>query len=87
MEKTSAEMLGQVQIINPEPFERAPDCVMETLFQKLNEIDIQIKYHEEMLRLLNAQYVAHVNFMQSFGAGNLSQKSSDNMVENPQATA
>ena len=54
MEKMSAEMLGQVQIINPEPFERAPDCVMETLFQKLNEIDTQIKYHEEMLRLLNA---------------------------------
>ena len=78
------DMLGTVQILQPDKIDKAPDCVMETLFQKLNNIDKEIKYHEECLKALNAQYTAHVNFMKSFGAGNLSHDGSDNMIESPQ---
>ena len=43
--KSETEMLGIVEISKREPLSKAPDCVMETLFQKAKELETEIKYH------------------------------------------
>lgn len=71
-----------------EPIEKAPDCVIKTVEDRMKEIDQQIKDYTDMVRQLEAEYAAHAQFMMSYGAGNLSQKeSSDDMAESPQANA
>lgn len=66
---------------------RPPECVIETLFNEAKRLEAEISYHEQMVHKLSAAYQAHVNYMLSFGAGNLSQEGSDNMFERPQAQA
>lgn len=70
-----------------EPIEKAPDCVLKTVEDRMKELDQQIRDYTDMVRQLEAEYAAHAQFMMSFGAGrNLSQKeSSDDMAESPQA--
>lgn len=68
-----------------EPIEKAPDCVLKTVEDRMKELDKQIRDYTDMVRQLEAEYAAHAQFMMSFGAGNLSHKSSDDMAESPQA--
>ena len=70
-----------------EPIEKAPDCVIETVERRMAELDEQIRDYTDMVRQLEAEYAAHAQFLCSFGAGNLSHSSSENMVESPQASA
>ena len=70
------------------PINKAPDCVIETVEKRLDELETQIKEYTDMVRQLEAEYAAHAQFLCSFGAGNLSQnKGSDDKVESPQASA
>lgn len=66
---------------------KPPDCVIETLFNEAKRLEAEISYHEQMVHKLSAAYQAHVNYMLSFGAGNLSHSSSDNIGTRPQAQA
>lgn len=72
-----------------EPIEKAPDCVIKTVEDRMKELDKQIRDYTDMVRQLEAEYAAHAQFLMSLGAGNrnLSQKSSDDMAESPQADA
>ena len=42
---------------------KAPDCVIDTVMKRINELDKQIKDYEDMLNNLEAEYLAHVNFL------------------------
>lgn len=73
--------------VTREPIEKAPDCVIQTVEKRMDELEHQIRDYTDLVRQLEAEYAAHAQFLMSFGAGNLSQKSSDDMVESPQAMA
>ena len=64
---------------------KPPECVIETLFNEAKRLEAEISYHEQMVHKLSAAYQAHVNYMLSFGAGNLSHSSSDDIGTRPQA--
>lgn len=70
-----------------EPIKQAPDCVIETVEKRMAELERQIRDYTDMVRQLEAEYAAHAQFLCSFGAGNLSHKGSDDIVESPQASA
>lgn len=70
-----------------EPIDKAPDCVIQTVEKRMAELEQQIREYTDLVRQLEAEYSAHAQFMCSFGAGNLSQESSDNMIKSPQADA
>ena len=70
-----------------EPIDKAPDCVIQTVENRMGELEQQIRDYSDMIRQLEAEYLAHAQFLMSFGAGNLSHVSSDDKVESPQADA
>lgn len=73
-------------IMDREPIEKAPDCVIQTVENRMQELEMQIRDYTDLVRQLEAEYSAHAQFMMSFGAGNLSQNEGpDNMAESPQA--
>lgn len=84
-EKRESDMLGIVKIEKPERIERVPDCVMETVIRRMDELDGQIRDYKDMLSRLEAEYIAHANFIKygPFEQRNLSH-GSENMIESPQ---
>ena len=47
---------------NDEPVLQIPSCVMETIEKRLHELETDIKNHQDMVRILEAEYKAHANF-------------------------
>lgn len=61
------------------PEMKAPDCVFETIVQRMDELNKEINEYESILTKLKGEYTAHANFILNgpFGRRDLSQ-SSDN---------
>ena len=74
---------------NDEPVLQIPSCVMETIEKRMHELETDIKNHQDMVRILEAEYKAHANFLlqSPFEQRNLSHSCSDDKVESPQAMA
>lgn len=77
------------KILNGEPVFQIPTCVMETIEKRMHELETDIKNHQDMVRILEAEYKAHANFLlqSPFEQRNLSHSCSDDKVESPQAMA
>ena len=74
---------------NDEPVLQIPTCVMETIEKRMHELETDIKNHQDMVRILEAEYKAHANFLlqSPFEQRNLSHSCSDDKIESPQAMA
>lgn len=82
--------MNSIEIKNPEPEpgQFIPDWLQNTISKQMDEIDEEIRHHEEAIKELNALYVAHANFLQKyspFEQRNLSQKCSVDMITSPEA--
>ena len=79
----------EIEIIQqPKVSEFIPDFLQQTIVKQMDEIDEQIRGHEEAIKELNKLYTAHANFLQKyspFEQGNLSHKCSVDMVVSPEA--
>lgn len=72
-----------------------PDAVKNLVFSRIDELDANLTDINERIEKLEkaktnviAEFKVLADFIQEpFGAGNLSQESSDNMIESPQADA
>ena len=65
--------------------ERAPDCVYQTISRRMDELSREIAEYEDVLRALQAEYIAHANFL--LGGPferDLSQSSSEDIETSPQ---
>lgn len=80
---------NRVQIITPQRINKyMPDFLESTIREKLEQIEDEIRSHEEAIRDLNKQYTALVNFWMRynpFETGNLSQDVSADIKEMPGA--
>lgn len=78
--KESTCEIESIQIID-----RAPDCVYQTISRRMDELTKEIAEYEDELRALQAEYIAHANFLlgSPFEQRNLSH-SSENREESPQ---
>lgn len=80
---------GHVEIIAPQKVNKyIPDFLQNTIMEKLKQIDDEIRIHENALKELNREYMAHANFLMRynpFGAGYLSQDASVNIKVSPGA--
>ena len=72
---------------------KMPDCVAKTIEKRMHELEDDIKNYQEAIRnyedmvsRLEAEYTAHANYLLNcpFEQRDLSQCSSDNMIESPQ---
>ncbi len=72
---------------------KMPDCVAKTIEKRMHELENDIKNYQEAIRnyedmvsRLEAEYTAHANYLLNcpFEQRDLSQCSSDNMIESPQ---
>lgn len=82
--------MNSIEIKSPEvkPSQFIPDWLQNTITKQMDEIDEEIRHHEEAIRELNALYVAHANFLQKyspFEQRDLSQKCSVDMITSPEA--
>lgn len=82
--------MNSIEIKNPEPEpgQFIPDWLQNTITKQMDEIDEEIRHHEEAIKELNALYVAHANFLQKyspFEQRNLSHKCSVDMITSPEA--
>lgn len=82
--------MNSIEIKSPEkePGQFIPDWLQNTITKQMDEIDEEIRHHEEAIKELNAVYVAHANFLQKyspFEQRNLSQKCSVDMITSPEA--
>lgn len=61
------------------PIQKTPDCVLETVMKRMDELEKDIKNHQDMVNKLEAEYAAHANFLLNypFEQRNLSQGSDD----------
>lgn len=59
------------------PGMKAPDCVFETIVQRMDELNKEINEYESILIKLKGEYAAHANFILNgpFGQRDLSQSS------------
>ena len=63
-----------------------PDYLQKTIIEKLDQIESEIRIHEEVITELNKAYMDHVNFLlryNPFETGNLSQNVSVNIAPSP----
>lgn len=70
--------------------EYIPDFIQTTIVDAMENIDKEIRQHEDAIKELSALYVAHANFLERyspFETGNLSQDVSIDMSINPKASA
>lgn len=87
--KISKECEKELRTSIEEPVLQIPTCVMETIEKRMHELETDIKNHQDMVRILEAEYKAHANFLlqSPFEQRNLSHSCSDDKVESPQAMA
>lgn len=59
---------------------KAPDCVYQTIVNRMDELNKEISEYEDILRKLKGEYKAHANFILNspFAQRNLSQCSDNN---------
>lgn len=65
-----------------------PDYLQKTIIEKLDQIESEIRIHEDAITELNKAYMDHVNFLlryNPFETGNLSQDVSADIKEMPGA--
>lgn len=65
-----------------------PDYIQMTISKQMDEIDKEIRAHEEHIKELTALYTAHARFLERyspFEQGNLSQCCSDNIANGSEA--
>lgn len=63
-----------------------PDYLQRTISEKLDQIENEIRQHEDAITELNKAYMAHVNFLlryKPFETGNLSQDVSVDIAPSP----
>lgn len=81
--------MNDVKIIQQQKVsEYIPDFIQQTIVKQMEEIDEQIKQHEEAIKELDKIYTAHANFLQRyspFGARDISQDCPVDTVESPEA--
>ncbi len=74
---------------------KMPDCVAKTIEKRMHELEADIKNYQEaidnyrdMVSRLESEYTAHANYLLTcpFEQRDLSQRSSENMIESPQPT-
>ena len=68
--------------------EYIPDFLQQTIVKQMDEIDEQIRQHEEAIKELDKLYTAHANFLQTyspFERGNFSQRCSIDKATSPEA--
>lgn len=82
-------MNNEIKIEKPkEVSEFIPDWLQETIVRQMEEIDEEIRKHEEVIRELNDLYTKHANFLVTyspFEQRNLSQECSFNILPSPEA--
>lgn len=82
-------MNREIKIEQPQKVsEYIPDWLQTTIIKQMDEIDGEIRKHEDAIKELNALYVAHANFLQHyspFEQRNLSQECSIDMIQSPEA--
>ena len=45
------------------PLPKTPDCVLEIVMKRMDELEKDIKNHQEMVSKLESEYAAHANFL------------------------
>lgn len=64
--------------------ERAPDYVYQTISRRMDELSREIAEYKDVLRALQAEYIAHANFLLGGPFGQDLSHSSDDSEQSPQ---
>lgn len=73
---------------NKEASQFIPDWLQDTIVRQMEQIDTEIRHHEDAIKELNKLYVAHANFLEKyspFEQRNLSQECSLDKFISPEA--
>ena len=76
----------KVEAKDKEASQFIPDWLQDTIVRQMEEIDDEIRHHEEAIKELNKLYVAHANFLEKyspFEQRNLSQECSLDKLISP----
>lgn len=82
-------MENEIKIEQPQKVsEFIPDCVQQTIIRQMEELEAEIRKHEQVIRELNALYSKHAHFLftySPFEQRNISQDCSFYITQSPEA--